>query len=110
MTHTCSVPVSDGTPYEILRAQELNAFLGPKGSTKAVDLVCDLHNTTANMGLCLISYSECDWISLHICRHLQVVVVFLIQEIQKVQLENNLHGLFPFSRSIKNNLFFHLLT
>ncbi|XP_023650047.1 N-acyl-aromatic-L-amino acid amidohydrolase (carboxylate-forming) B-like isoform X2 [Paramormyrops kingsleyae] len=70
-TATLSVPVSDGTPYEIQRAQELNVFLGPKGSVKSVDLVCDLHNTTANMGLCLISYSECDWISLHICRHLQ---------------------------------------
>uniref|UniRef100_A0AAY4DGJ7 N-acyl-aromatic-L-amino acid amidohydrolase n=1 Tax=Denticeps clupeoides TaxID=299321 RepID=A0AAY4DGJ7_9TELE len=68
---TLSTPVSDGTPYEILRARELNALLGPKGSPEAVDLVCDLHNTTANMGLCFISYSDCDWICLHIYRHLQ---------------------------------------
>uniref|UniRef100_A0A8C9W5V3 N-acyl-aromatic-L-amino acid amidohydrolase n=1 Tax=Scleropages formosus TaxID=113540 RepID=A0A8C9W5V3_SCLFO len=68
---TLSSPISDRTPYEIVRAQELNALLGPKGSADAVDLVCDLHNTTANMGLCFISYSDCDWICLHICRHLQ---------------------------------------
>uniref|UniRef100_A0A8C9WDK6 N-acyl-aromatic-L-amino acid amidohydrolase n=1 Tax=Scleropages formosus TaxID=113540 RepID=A0A8C9WDK6_SCLFO len=49
---TLSSPISDRTPYEIVRAQELNALLGPKGSADAVDLVCDLHNTTANMGTC----------------------------------------------------------
>uniref|UniRef100_A0AAY4DFT7 N-acyl-aromatic-L-amino acid amidohydrolase n=1 Tax=Denticeps clupeoides TaxID=299321 RepID=A0AAY4DFT7_9TELE len=70
-----STPVSDGTPYEILRARELNALLGPKGSPEAVDLVCDLHNTTANMGLCFISYSDCDWICLHIYRHLQMATI-----------------------------------
>ncbi|XP_030635316.1 N-acyl-aromatic-L-amino acid amidohydrolase (carboxylate-forming) B-like [Chanos chanos] len=66
-----SAPVSDRTPYEMLRSRELNALLGPKGSPKAVDLLCDLHNSTANMGLCIISYSDCDWICLHICKHLQ---------------------------------------
>ncbi|KAJ8367278.1 hypothetical protein AAFF_G00323390 [Aldrovandia affinis] len=66
-----STPVSDRTPYEIVRAQELNALLGPKGSDGAMDLVCDLHNTTANMGLCLISNSDCDWICMHIYKHLQ---------------------------------------
>ncbi|XP_026208213.1 N-acyl-aromatic-L-amino acid amidohydrolase (carboxylate-forming) B-like [Anabas testudineus] len=71
-THaTLSGPMSDTTPYEIIRSRELNTMLGPKGSPGAVDLVCDLHNTTANMGLCLISYSDCDWICLHIFRHLQ---------------------------------------
>ncbi|KAM9424371.1 N-acyl-aromatic-L-amino acid amidohydrolase (carboxylate-forming) B-like [Pholidichthys leucotaenia] len=71
-THaTLNCPLSDTTPYEISRARELNAFLGPKRSPEAVDLVCDLHNTTANMGLCLISYSDCDWICLHIFKHLQ---------------------------------------
>jgi len=63
--------VSDVAPYEITRALELNRMLGPKGSPAAVDLVCDLHNTTANMGLCLIAYSDCDWICLHIFKHLQ---------------------------------------
>lgn len=66
-----SAPLSDGAPYEFVRSRELNALLGPKGSSKAVDLVCDLHNTTANMGLCLIAYSDQDWICLHIFKHLQ---------------------------------------
>lgn len=66
-----SGPMSDTVPYEMIRARELNAMLGPKGSPEAVDLVCDLHNTTANMGLCFIAYSDCDWICLHIFRHLQ---------------------------------------
>ncbi|XP_023147981.1 N-acyl-aromatic-L-amino acid amidohydrolase (carboxylate-forming) B-like isoform X2 [Amphiprion ocellaris] len=71
-THaTLNGPMSDTDPYEIVRSQELNTLLGPKGSRQAVDLVCDLHNTTANMGMCLITYSDCDWICLHIFRHLQ---------------------------------------
>ncbi|KAM9362701.1 N-acyl-aromatic-L-amino acid amidohydrolase (carboxylate-forming) B-like [Symphorus nematophorus] len=65
-----SAPITDSTPYELQRAQELNAQLGPKGSDEAVDLVCDLHNTTANMGMCLIFYTV-DWITLHICKYMQ---------------------------------------
>ncbi|KAK7909857.1 hypothetical protein WMY93_014541 [Mugilogobius chulae] len=64
-------PLSDSPPYEVLRSRELNTLLGPKGSADSVDFVCDLHNTTANMGLCFIAYSDSDWISLHIFRHLQ---------------------------------------
>ncbi|XP_061524927.1 N-acyl-aromatic-L-amino acid amidohydrolase (carboxylate-forming) B-like isoform X2 [Phycodurus eques] len=64
-------PVSDAAPYEMTRARELDAQLGPKGSERAVDLVCDLHNSTSNMGLCVIAYSDCDWICLHIFRYLQ---------------------------------------
>jgi hypothetical protein len=37
-----------------------------------MDLVCDLHNTTANMGLSLISYSVQDWVVMHIYRQIQV--------------------------------------
>ncbi|XP_016117483.1 N-acyl-aromatic-L-amino acid amidohydrolase (carboxylate-forming) B-like [Sinocyclocheilus grahami] len=66
-----SAPVSETSPYEMIRSQELNALLGPKASAQAVDLLCDLHNTTANTGLCLITYSDRDWICLHICKHLQ---------------------------------------
>uniref|UniRef100_A0A671MS75 N-acyl-aromatic-L-amino acid amidohydrolase n=1 Tax=Sinocyclocheilus anshuiensis TaxID=1608454 RepID=A0A671MS75_9TELE len=66
-----SAPVSETSPYEMIRSQELNALLGPKASAQAVDLLCDLHNTTANTGLCLITYSDHDWICLHICKHLQ---------------------------------------
>ncbi|XP_071382383.1 N-acyl-aromatic-L-amino acid amidohydrolase (carboxylate-forming) B-like [Centroberyx affinis] len=65
-----SAPITDTTPYEVRRAQELNAHLGPKGSQEGMDLVCDLHNTTANMGLCIMSYTL-DWISLHIYKHIQ---------------------------------------
>ncbi|KAM3864818.1 N-acyl-aromatic-L-amino acid amidohydrolase (carboxylate-forming) B-like [Diretmus argenteus] len=65
-----SAPITDNTPYEVRRAQELNAKLGPRGSQEAMDLVCDLHNTTANMGLCLISWTV-DWISLHIYKYIQ---------------------------------------
>ncbi|KAI1883507.1 hypothetical protein AGOR_G00232250 [Albula goreensis] len=68
---TLSAPVSDRTPYEIVRSQELNTLLGPKGTDDAMDLICDLHNTTANMGLCLISYSDADWICLHIYKYLK---------------------------------------
>jgi succinylglutamate desuccinylase len=39
---------------EKLRAKELNALLGHKGSGKAPDLILDIHNTTANMGITLI--------------------------------------------------------
>lgn len=68
-----SAPLPDRAPYEFVRCRELNALLGPKGSPKAVDLVCDLHNTTSNMGLCLIAYSDHDWICLHIFRYLQAI-------------------------------------
>lgn len=66
-----SSPITDSTPYEVKRAQELNAQLGPKGSDRAVDLLIDLHNTTANMGLCFIFYSV-DWVTLHIYKYIQV--------------------------------------
>uniref|UniRef100_A0A671RYM0 N-acyl-aromatic-L-amino acid amidohydrolase (carboxylate-forming) A-like n=1 Tax=Sinocyclocheilus anshuiensis TaxID=1608454 RepID=A0A671RYM0_9TELE len=59
-----SSPITDSSPYEVRRAQELNNLLGPKGSTDAIDLICDLHNTTANMGLTLIHYTTSDWVTL----------------------------------------------
>ncbi|XP_034448908.1 N-acyl-aromatic-L-amino acid amidohydrolase (carboxylate-forming) B-like isoform X1 [Hippoglossus hippoglossus] len=65
-----SSPITDSSTYEMRRAQELNAQLGPKGSEEAVDLLCDLHNTTSNMGLCIIFYST-DWLILHIYKYLQ---------------------------------------
>ncbi|XP_041838572.1 N-acyl-aromatic-L-amino acid amidohydrolase (carboxylate-forming) B-like isoform X2 [Melanotaenia boesemani] len=65
-----SSPITDSTTYELRRAQELNAQLGPKGSDEAVDLLVDIHNTTANMGICLIFYSL-DWITLHIYKYIK---------------------------------------
>ncbi|XP_016415698.1 uncharacterized protein LOC107746117 [Sinocyclocheilus rhinocerous] len=69
-----SSPITDSSPYEVRRAQELNNLLGPKGSTDAMDLICDLHNTTANMGLTLIHYTTSDWVTLHICKYLQTKI------------------------------------
>mmetsp|Transcript_8279 Transcript_8279/g.18163 ORF Transcript_8279/g.18163 Transcript_8279/m.18163 type:complete len:333 (-) Transcript_8279:569-1567(-) len=43
---------------EAMRARELNAELGPKGSTTpACDLIIDLHNTTAATGVALLTAS-----------------------------------------------------
>ncbi|KAF4118339.1 hypothetical protein G5714_000390 [Onychostoma macrolepis] len=67
-------PITESSPYEVRRAQELNNLLGPKGSSDAIDLICDLHNTTSNMGLTLIHYTSSDWVTLHICRYLQTKI------------------------------------
>ncbi|XP_058876098.1 N-acyl-aromatic-L-amino acid amidohydrolase (carboxylate-forming)-like, partial [Acipenser ruthenus] len=70
-THTLSAPPSPSDPYELVRARELDSLLGPKGSDEAVDFICDLHNTTANMGASLILYSLSDYFCLHMLHHLQ---------------------------------------
>ncbi|XP_076971061.1 N-acyl-aromatic-L-amino acid amidohydrolase (carboxylate-forming) [Tamandua tetradactyla] len=59
-------------PYEVTRARELNRLLGPKASGGAFDFVLDLHNTTANMGTCLIADAPHNIFALHLCRHLQL--------------------------------------
>ncbi|XP_004051707.2 N-acyl-aromatic-L-amino acid amidohydrolase (carboxylate-forming) isoform X2 [Gorilla gorilla gorilla] len=59
-------------PYEVTRARELNQLLGPKASGRAFDFVLDLHNTTANMGTCLIAKSSHEVFAMHLCRHLQL--------------------------------------
>ncbi|CAJ1052350.1 N-acyl-aromatic-L-amino acid amidohydrolase (carboxylate-forming) B [Xyrichtys novacula] len=76
-----SSPITDSTPYELLRAKELNDQLGPKGGAGAVDLLCDIHNTTANMGLCLIFYSL-DWVTLHIYKYIQSKMTTPVRAIQ----------------------------
>lgn len=40
--------------YEIRRAKELDEKFGPKGPQTRTDLIVDVHNTTSNMGICLI--------------------------------------------------------
>ncbi|KAM9792560.1 N-acyl-aromatic-L-amino acid amidohydrolase (carboxylate-forming) A-like [Neosynchiropus ocellatus] len=65
-----SAPITESSPYELKRAHELNNLVGPKGSPEAVDLICDLHNTTANMGLTVIMNCG-DVIALHICKYIQ---------------------------------------
>ncbi|KAM5225060.1 N-acyl-aromatic-L-amino acid amidohydrolase (carboxylate-forming) isoform 2-T3 [Hipposideros larvatus] len=59
-------------PYEVKRARELNQLLGPKASGRAFDFILDLHNTTANMGTCLILESTHNVFAMHLCRHLQM--------------------------------------
>ncbi|XP_017712738.1 N-acyl-aromatic-L-amino acid amidohydrolase (carboxylate-forming) isoform X2 [Rhinopithecus roxellana] len=59
-------------PYEVTRARELNQLLGPKASGRAFDFVLDLHNTTANMGTCLIAKSSHEVFAMHLCHHLQL--------------------------------------
>ena len=48
------------TSYEAVRAREIDAALGPKGSEAASEVCIDLHTTTANMGCTIIvnSYSS----------------------------------------------------
>jgi len=46
------------TGLENLRAREINAMLGYKGTENAPDLIIDIHNTTANMGITLILSSN----------------------------------------------------
>ncbi len=56
--------------YEARRASELNALLGPKGAEKTgVDFICDLHTTTANMGLSIV-VSHTDTLSWDAIRYL----------------------------------------
>nr|AGS52096.1 putative aspartoacylase [uncultured bacterium contig00029] len=43
---------------ENLRAREINSLLGGKGTASAPDLILDVHNTTANMGVTLILSSR----------------------------------------------------
>ncbi|KAH0621166.1 hypothetical protein JD844_022214 [Phrynosoma platyrhinos] len=62
---------SDTDSYECQRAQEINQTFGPKGSSQAYDFMLDLHNTTANMGSCLIVASEHDLLPLHVCSYIQ---------------------------------------
>ncbi|XP_072350678.1 aspartoacylase-like isoform X1 [Scyliorhinus torazame] len=45
---------------EVTRARELNRLLGPQGSEEAIDLIIDLHNTTANIGDCLLVKNSSD--------------------------------------------------
>ncbi|XP_034289754.1 N-acyl-aromatic-L-amino acid amidohydrolase (carboxylate-forming) [Pantherophis guttatus] len=62
---------SDSDLHEIQRAQEINQIFGPKGSSQAYDFMLDLHNTTANMGSCLLLKSEFSLLSIHVCNYIQ---------------------------------------
>ena len=47
------------TSYELHRAREINAALGPKGQEASADFIIDLHSTTSNMGITIIVNSYC---------------------------------------------------
>lgn len=51
---TLDIKESPAMYQEIQRAHELNRLYGPKGPNAPIDLIIDVHNTTANMGLTLI--------------------------------------------------------
>lgn len=71
LTFLNSMPTPDD-PYEVKRARELNQLLGPKGTGQAFDVVLDLHNTTANTGVCLIAAASESSFNLHLCHYLQL--------------------------------------
>uniref|UniRef100_A0A8C8SAA7 N-acyl-aromatic-L-amino acid amidohydrolase n=1 Tax=Pelusios castaneus TaxID=367368 RepID=A0A8C8SAA7_9SAUR len=62
---------AENEPYELNLAREINQTYGPKGSAQAFDFMFDLHNTTANMGTCLIVDSEENLLSMHMCHYIQ---------------------------------------
>lgn len=68
--------VTESTPYEVKRAQEINSMFGPKGSREeAYDLIFDLHNTTANMGSTLILETSRDDFTIQLCHYIKVAKV-----------------------------------
>ncbi|KAM9324947.1 N-acyl-aromatic-L-amino acid amidohydrolase (carboxylate-forming) [Gastrophryne carolinensis] len=66
----CS-PESPNDPYEVSRAKEINKMFGPKGSANAYDLMLDMHNTTSNMGVCLIVDEVRKQLGMHACHYIQ---------------------------------------
>ncbi|XP_048375215.1 aspartoacylase [Sphaerodactylus townsendi] len=78
--------ITDDTPYEVKRAQEIHGLFGPKGSNQeAYDLIFDLHNTTANMGSTLILETSRDDFTIQLCHYIKDALapetcsVFLIE-------------------------------
>ncbi|XP_074854158.1 N-acyl-aromatic-L-amino acid amidohydrolase (carboxylate-forming) [Carettochelys insculpta] len=70
-TRLLSSAEAEDEPYEVSRAREINQTYGPKGSAQAFDFMFDLHNTTANMGTCLIVDSEESLLPMHMCHYIQ---------------------------------------
>ncbi|KAJ1168702.1 hypothetical protein NDU88_000616 [Pleurodeles waltl] len=64
-------PDSEDEHYEAQRAKELNKIYGPKGSPKAYDFMFDMHNTTSNMGACIIVSSAQKSFELHMANYLK---------------------------------------
>ncbi|XP_066443028.1 N-acyl-aromatic-L-amino acid amidohydrolase (carboxylate-forming) [Eleutherodactylus coqui] len=62
---------SQDEPYEVKRAREINRVFGPRGSMNAYDMILDLHNTTSNMGICLIISEAHKPLEMHVCHYIQ---------------------------------------
>ncbi|XP_071986481.1 N-acyl-aromatic-L-amino acid amidohydrolase (carboxylate-forming) isoform X2 [Engystomops pustulosus] len=62
---------SQDEPYEVKRAREINQVFGPRGSINAYDVILDLHNSTSNMGACLIVSEAQRPLEMHACRYIQ---------------------------------------
>ncbi|XP_068111661.1 N-acyl-aromatic-L-amino acid amidohydrolase (carboxylate-forming)-like isoform X2 [Hyperolius riggenbachi] len=62
---------SPGELYEESRAREINRLFGPKGSGDTYDMILDLHNTTSNMGVCLIVSGLQNHLDMHTCHYIQ---------------------------------------
>ncbi|KAJ1168693.1 hypothetical protein NDU88_000610 [Pleurodeles waltl] len=62
---------SEEEPYEVKRAKELNKIYGPKGSPEAYDFMFDMHNTTSNMGACIIVDSPQNSFAMHMANYIQ---------------------------------------
>ena len=61
-----------GSPYEVQRARELYSQFQDKAGGKGIDFWLDLHNTTANMGTCVIQRNNSPF-ALHLAAHMQTV-------------------------------------
>ncbi|KAM9033639.1 aspartoacylase isoform 1-T1 [Sarcophilus harrisii] len=66
-----SQAVTEDSPYEAQRAQEIERLFGPKGSADAYDVILDLHNTTANMGCALILEAPRDDLLIHMFHYIK---------------------------------------
>ncbi|MUG93230.1 aspartoacylase [Scytonema sp. UIC 10036] len=76
--------LSNATPqtYEDRQAQAINQILGPKGNSK-VDVVIDLHSTTANMGLTIIPINNSPFnlrLAAYLCSINSLIKIYRWQE------------------------------
>lgn len=60
---------SDESALEYNLARDINDYLGPKNSEQAADLIVDIHNSSANMGISLI-VGMMDEFLFALCHHL----------------------------------------
>ncbi|XP_051891983.1 aspartoacylase isoform X1 [Pristis pectinata] len=66
----------DSMPHEVKIAQQINQMFGPIGSENAYDLALDLHNTTANMGNCLILKTSSDDFIIQLIHYIKNTLAF----------------------------------